>query len=35
MHNLAKDISRQDLAHFLLSVAENGAHRNETVGLAY
>jgi len=35
MHNLAKDISRQDLAHFLLSVVENGAHRNETVGLAY
>jgi len=30
-----KDISRQDLAHFLLNVIENGEHRNETVGLAY
>lgn len=30
-----KNISRQDLAHFLLSVVESGAHLNETVGLAY
>lgn len=28
-------ISRQDLAHFLLDVIENGEHKNETVGLAY
>ena len=30
-----KEISRQDLAHFLISVVESGAHQNETVGLAY
>jgi len=30
-----KDISRQDLAHFLLDSVENEAHLNETVGLAY
>lgn len=30
-----KEISRQDLAHFLLSVIENDEFKNETVGLAY
>lgn len=30
-----KDISRQDLAHFLLETVESGAYHNETVGLAY
>jgi len=30
-----KDISRQDLAHFLLETIESGAYHNETVGLAY
>jgi len=30
-----KDISRQDLAHFLLETIESGAYQNETVGLAY
>lgn len=30
-----KDISRQDLAHFLVDVIENDDHKNETVGLAY
>ena len=29
-----KNISRQDLAHFLLSVVKSRAPRNETVGLA-
>ena len=30
-----KEISRADLAHFLLTSLENEAHENETVGLAY
>lgn len=30
-----KDLSRQDLAHFLLVVVESGGHQNKTVGLAY
>lgn len=30
-----KEISRQDLAHFLLNVTENNDHINETIGLAY
>lgn len=30
-----KEISRQDLAHFLLTVAENNDHINKTIGLAY
>lgn len=30
-----KDISRQDLAHFLLETIESGSYHNETVGLAY
>ena len=30
-----KEISRQDLAHFLLSVIEKDEFKNETVGLAY
>lgn len=30
-----KDISRHDLAHFLLETVESGAYHNETVGLAY
>jgi len=30
-----KDISREDLAHFMLFVIENQVHLNETVGLAY
>ncbi len=30
-----KNISRHDLAHFLLETTKNGAHQNETVGLAY
>jgi len=30
-----KDISRKDLAHFLLMVMENDDYRNQTVGLAY
>lgn len=30
-----KNISRQDLAHFLLETIESGDYHNETVGLAY
>ncbi len=30
-----RDISRQDLAHFLLETIETGAYQNMTVGLAY
>lgn len=30
-----KNISRQDLAHFLLDVIENDEYKNKTVGLAY
>lgn len=30
-----KEISREDLAHFLSDVIEHDSHKNETVGLAY
>ncbi len=30
-----KEISREDLAHFLSDVIENDIHKNESVGLAY
>jgi len=30
-----KQISRRDLAHFLLTTIESGEHRNESVGLDY
>lgn len=30
-----KNISREDLVHFLLGCIETGEHKNETVGLAY
>jgi len=30
-----KNISRQDLAHFLIETIESGAYQNEAVGLAY
>lgn len=30
-----KDLSRHDLAHFLLNEVEQGNHHNQTVGLAY
>ena len=30
-----ENISRQDLAHFLLETIESGDYHNETVGLAY